>query len=110
LREGRRLAMLGRLMSTLNLSCHACGGEVELIDKVKRADTCEHCGADLHCCKNCKFYDPYAHNGCRESSTLYEPDKEKANFCTYFQIRDGKVEIVDKGAALNKLEALFKKK
>jgi len=50
--------------------CHACGGEVELIDKVKRADSCEHCGADLHCCKNCKLYDPYVHNGCRESSTL----------------------------------------
>ncbi|MCK6549535.1 hypothetical protein L6R52_27090 [Myxococcota bacterium] len=97
------------MLNTL-LYCHACGGEIELIDKVKRADTCEHCGVDLHSCKNCKFYDPYAHNGCRESSTLYEPDKVKANFCTYFVPRDGKIEVEDKGAALNKLEALFKKK
>lgn len=97
------------MLNTL-LYCHACGGEIELIDKVKRADSCEHCGVDLHSCKNCKFYDPYAHNGCRESSTLYEPDKVKANFCTYFQVRDGKIEVEDKGAALSKLDALFKKK
>lgn len=97
------------MLNTL-LYCHACGGEIELIDKVKRADSCEHCGVDLHSCKNCKFYDPYAHNGCRESSTLYEPDKVKANFCTYFQVREGKIEVADRSAALSKLDALFKKK
>jgi hypothetical protein len=97
------------MLNTL-LYCYKCGGEIELIDKVKRADSCEHCGADLHCCKNCKFWDLYAHNQCRESTTLYEPDKEKANFCTHFSVRDGKIEVEDRGAALNKLEALFKKK
>ena len=97
------------MLNTL-LFCHACGGEIELIDKVKRADTCEHCGVDLHSCKNCKFYDPYAHNGCRESSTLYEPDKEKANFCTYFLVREGKIEVADKASAMSKLDAMFKKK
>ncbi|MBI3178546.1 MAG: hypothetical protein HYZ27_02730 [Deltaproteobacteria bacterium] len=90
--------------------CHACGNEVELIDKVKRADTCEHCGADLHCCKNCRFWDPYVHNQCKESVTFYEPDKEKGNFCTYFTIREGTVEREDKSEHMNKLEALFKKK
>jgi hypothetical protein len=97
-------------MSTVILHCHACNGEVELIDKVKRADTCEHCGVDLHACRNCKFYDEYAHNKCRESSTLYEPDKEKANFCTHFVPREGKAEAADKNSALSKLEAMFKKK
>ncbi len=91
------------------LFCHACGGETELIDKVKRADTCEHCGADLHACKNCRFFDPNVHNQCRESSTLWEPDKEKANFCTYFLPREGKAEEEDRSSALSKLEALFKK-
>jgi hypothetical protein len=97
------------MLNTL-LYCHACGGEIELIDKVKRADTCEHCGADLHCCKNCKFFDPMAHNMCRESTAHYEPHKEKANFCTDFVPREGKVEIGDKSSALSKLDALFKKK
>lgn len=92
------------------LICHACGGETELIDKVKRSDTCEHCGVDLHCCKNCKFWDPMVHNECRESTTAWEPDKEKANFCSYFIAREGEaVEEEDRNDALSKLDALFKK-
>lgn len=91
------------------LYCHSCGQPTELIDKVKRADTCEHCGNDLHCCKNCNFFDPNIHNQCRESSTVWEPDKEKANFCTYFVVRQGEAEQENKQAALSNLEALFKK-
>lgn len=89
--------------------CYSCGNEIELIDKIKRADTCEHCGADLHACKNCKFWDPNAHNQCRESVTVYEPDKEKANFCTYFVPREGAAEIEDRESAFSALDALFKK-
>jgi len=96
-------------MYPTTLYCHGCGGEIELIDKVKRSDECEHCGASLHCCKNCKFYDPFVHNQCRESTTLWEPDKEKANFCTYFLPREGEHEQEDKSSALANLEALFKK-
>jgi hypothetical protein len=92
------------------LYCWKCNGATELIDKVKRADSCEHCGADLHSCKNCKFFDPNVHNQCRESTTVWEPDKEKANFCTYFIPREGESEMEeDRDAALNSLEALFKK-
>jgi hypothetical protein len=94
----------------VQLSCYACGGETELVDKVKRSDDCEHCGRSLHCCKNCKLHDPHVHNQCRESSTLWEPDKEKANFCTYFTPREGEVETEDRQAAFSKLENLFKKK
>jgi len=49
------------------------------------------------------------HNQCRESVTVWEPDKEKANFCTYFIDRDGAVEKEDKASALSALDALFKK-
>lgn len=98
------------MLAPLMYHCHSCGGEIELVDKVKRADSCEHCGADLHCCKNCRFYDPYAHNGCRESSTFYEPDKVKANFCTYFVYKEGAPEKADKKSTLSALDALFKKK
>ena len=93
----------------LMFSCHACGSEIELIDKIKRADSCEHCGEDLHACKNCKFFDAMAHNQCRESVTVWEPDKEKGNFCTYFIPRDGEFEQEDKASALSALDALFKK-
>jgi len=96
-------------MYETTLYCHACANPTELIDKVKRADTCEHCGVDLHCCKNCRFYDPNVHNMCRESSTTWEPDKEKANFCTYFLTREGEVGVDNKTAAISALEGLFKK-
>ena len=98
-------------MYPTTLYCHKCGNPTELVDKVKRADTCEHCGADMHACKNCKFFDPYVHNQCRESTTVWEPDKDKANFCTYFVPREGEAEEAeDRDQALSKLEALFKKK
>ena len=30
--------------------------------------TCEECGADLHACRQCEFYDSYAATQCREPS------------------------------------------
>ena len=90
-------------------ACHSCANEIELIDKVKRSDSCEHCGADLHCCRNCKLWDPNAHNQCHESTTMWEPDKEKSNFCTYFSPREGPVDKEDNAPAFNALESLFKK-
>lgn len=89
--------------------CWSCNGEIEIIDKIVRSDTCPHCGTDLRCCKNCKLYDPNAHNECRESTTLYVPDKERANFCEFWTFRDGAHDIADKNATLSKLESLFKK-
>lgn len=40
---------------------------------------------------------------------MWEPDKEKANFCTYYLPREGEVEEDDRDAAFAKLDALFKK-
>ena len=75
---------------------------------------CPKCDADLHCCRNCTFYDLNAYNNCRESQAERVVDKEKANFCDYFRIGDG----ANKGLASNNqgksnikssLEDLFKK-
>jgi predicted RNA-binding Zn-ribbon protein involved in translation (DUF1610 family) len=91
------------------LYCHSCNHEIVLIDKVVRQDTCPSCNEDLRCCKNCRFWDPGAHNQCRENLSEYVPDREKANFCAAFEIRQGKIgEGEDINAAKTKLEALFK--
>jgi hypothetical protein len=91
--------------------CHACGGELDLFVKISRTDHCDHCGADLHCCKNCTFYEPGANNDCREPMTTYIPDRVKANFCTFFTMNNKKpTAAVDKAAVKSKLDALFKKK
>jgi hypothetical protein len=92
------------------LYCWHCKFEIVLIDKVVREDTCPGCDKDLRCCKNCRFWDPGAHNQCRENLTEYVPDREKANFCASFEIRVGQPGESDEAArAKARLEAMFKK-
>ncbi len=42
--------------------CYKCGNELEFVVhggvQVGRLDTCDHCGANLHCCKNCHLNSP----------------------------------------------------
>jgi hypothetical protein len=90
--------------------CWSCGHPVSMEVKVARRDTCDSCVADLHCCKNCRFYDPGAHNECRESVTSWVRDKEAANFCQSFTFRVSEASIEDEVAtAKSKLDALFSK-
>ncbi|MBI3428336.1 MAG: hypothetical protein HY011_35900 [Acidobacteria bacterium] len=65
--------------------CHNCGREIKLVGKAMRSDECPHCKADVHCCKNCRFFDPGKSNQCAEPQADYVRDKVKANFCDYFQ-------------------------
>ncbi len=93
-------------------SCHRCGNKLDGVDKISRTATCPHCGTYLHSCLNCAFYDPHAHNQCREPQSEYVLDREKANFCDFFTFRESKAngkreEEVDK--ARKAWEELFKK-
>jgi len=97
--------------------CHKCMNELEFDIKygikVGRQDTCPHCVADLHCCKNCRLYDPGLHNQCREPEAPFIRDREDGNFCPHFDFMDRKeAPRADDSAARArvKLEALFKKK
>ncbi|MFN3197816.1 MAG: hypothetical protein ACE366_05295 [Bradymonadia bacterium] len=89
--------------------CWSCGHEIDMTTKVSRRDDCPACGADLHVCKNCKFWDPSYHNECRENISHYIRDREKANFCMSFTFK-GTTEFDGQEAddARSKLEALFK--
>ncbi len=92
--------------------CFHCQNELTLEAKVSRLDQCPHCGRDLHCCRNCEFYDEYAHNRCREPQAEYVSDRERSNFCEYFQYRLGEVGRTQKEAkekAKAEWETLFKK-
>ena len=95
--------------------CWSCGNEqifeVKVGVKVGRQDGCPHCTADLHVCKNCALYEPNLHNQCREPEAAFIRDREKANFCMHFDMRDdeqapGEDDSVAKAKA--KLDALFK--
>ena len=80
--------------------------------KTARSESCPKCSSDLHCCRNCKFYDRTAYNECREPQADRVVDKERSNFCDYFSFTD-KASAGATGTPakdpLKELDALFKK-
>ncbi|MCD6165710.1 hypothetical protein J7K19_03250 [bacterium] len=98
----------------MKMSCYKCGVEISLPgnDKPRRQDLCPKCSAPLHCCRNCRFYDPKAYHQCREPQAEWVRDKEIANFCEYFELGKGKTDQAAqkrREEARKKLESLFKK-
>jgi hypothetical protein len=90
----------------------SCKKELEVENKVGRAETCPFCNADLHCCLNCLFYDPRAYNQCREPQAERVVEKDRSNFCDYFSFRDASATEAKKSpvqAKKNPLDNLFKK-
>lgn len=89
--------------------CHHCGRDIGNVEGVGRRDACLHCGWDLHCCRNCRFYDPAYNNECREPQAERQVEKEAGNFCDYFSFRQGPATAQDttKDDARKRLDALF---
>lgn len=95
----------------MSLSCYNCGKEVPE-NNIGRQDSCEHCGKDTRCCRNCVHFDKTRNNECREEQAMRQVDKEKGNFCDWFKARSGAVN--SSGSSKTDLksaaDALFKKK
>jgi hypothetical protein len=95
------------------MRCFACNTEVELAsgDRIGFRDTCDHCNADLHACRNCAHHDPSAYNECRESSAERVAERDRANRCDYFTAGEGggtRIETARRSAIAD-LDSLFKK-
>ena len=73
-------------MEAVTFACFNCGHRIPLLSaqKVMKKDTCPQCGTDLHCCKNCRHFDPAVHNECRETQAEWVRLKDQANYCDYF--------------------------
>ena len=73
--------------------CHACQQPWDGSpgSQPGRNETCSRCGADLHCCLNCRLYDPSASNQCQSRTTEKVGNKDKRNFCDEFEFsgKDG---------------------
>jgi len=69
-------------------ACYKCGRELGAAERIGRRDACLGCSADLHCCRNCRFYSPGAHNDCREPQAERQVDKLCGNFCDFFSFAD----------------------
>jgi len=90
--------------------CHVCKKEISSEQWIGRQSQCLFCGADLRCCRNCRFYDSRAYNDCRENQAERVLDKTRANFCDFFSYGDfdGRADMPTVQAR-DKLEDLFKK-
>ena len=95
-------------------TCHQCGAEIHVVERVGRRDSCPGCEAEVRCCLNCVFYDPQVSNACREPNVEPVRDKDAANFCDYFSLGNPAarptVEPSQAADARARLEALFAKK
>jgi len=67
------------------LSCWKCGAVLELLLPLSRREECPACGADLHCCRFCRHFDPRVAGQCREERAEEVTDKARANFCDYIE-------------------------
>ena len=98
--------------------CQFCGAAVTVSDPIPRDSSCESCQRDYRCCKQCRHYDTSRNNSCRETEAEPVADKERRNFCEFF---DGNPAPFAGGPgapatrtradeARARLDALFKKK
>jgi len=73
-------------------------------------ECCEVCSAYLHCCLNCRFHDPAAHNQCYIPNTDWVGDRRRANFCDEFEFAEDTnraQETEKQSQAREKLDALW---
>ena len=94
-----------------NLVCWKCGASIsDLPLPLSRRASCAACGAQLHACKLCKFYDKTRSNQCQEPIAELVYEKDKANFCELFQAKANAYRACDTAAAetaRSELDALF---
>lgn len=95
------------------LVCWRCGAPVtDLPQPLSRLAECTACRAELHVCRMCVFYDPRVSQSCAEPVADEVADKERANFCGYFEAKPGAYkprEVQAQASARAQLEALFGK-
>lgn len=65
--------------------CHRCGTAWSLSAQPGRGESCENCRADLRACLNCRHHDRHAAHGCCERRAEPVEDKDRGNFCEWFE-------------------------
>lgn len=71
----------------MRVPCWKCKKELDLEGKIPFRAVCDHCGAWLHVCKNCRHHDVGRHNQCRIPDTPLISDREGANYCEDFALQ-----------------------
>ena len=72
-------------MST-ELVCYNCNQSLAALTlPLSRRDMCPSCAVHLHVCRMCVAYDPGVIGQCREDDADEVLDKERVNFCEWFE-------------------------
>ena len=94
-----------------NVACFRCGASLAALSlPLSRQDSCPECSAHLHVCRMCRHYDVSVPGQCREDDAEDVFEKERLNFCDWFDPSEtafdpaAKAEADKAGQAL---EALF---
>ena len=94
------------------LYCFRCGKSLEgLTPPISRQDACPSCSCYLHTCRMCTNFDPRVPSQCREDDAEDVFDKDKANFCDWFEASPNAFDADGKQAddkARNAAEDLFR--
>lgn len=93
-------------MSMHIINCWSCGKKWEFSPPLGRSESCESCGWDARVCKNCRFYDVKAYRECLEEQAERVADKDKRNFCSYFE-SNGALVSSHENSNSNPLDQLF---
>jgi len=88
--------------------CFKCNAPITIDDRSMRGE-CSQCGSDIHVCLNCTFYDEGRANKCREPQAEYVKEKDRANYCEYFKLKESKKPTSSKEHAEELWKKLFKK-
>ncbi len=65
-------------------ACWFCGAKLTA-SEYQREGECPQCRKQTHVCRNCRFYQPGRPNDCQEPVAEVVHDKQRANFCDYFE-------------------------
>ncbi|MCM3872776.1 MAG: hypothetical protein ND895_19015 [Pyrinomonadaceae bacterium] len=65
--------------------CASCGAKVP--PNINVDSSCPNCKADLHCCRQCTYFDPGARFECRKPIAARIVNKQARNTCELFAAR-----------------------
>lgn len=98
-------------MNDAELRCWRCGTALDTsAPPLAREEVCPACDADLHVCRQCRFFNPAVSDACDEPLAGGVGNKERANFCGYFtpaSPRAGRTDATANARAREELAALF---